>query len=84
MLAGFSSMVATIYPSIFYETRCRRERFYVPIIVGGASLFSHSPFLFRAEPIGLQYLAILMAVALVVVAADLIRSLYPDSIQLSA
>jgi hypothetical protein len=22
MLAGFSSMVATIYPSIFYETRC--------------------------------------------------------------
>jgi hypothetical protein len=25
MLAGFSSMVATIYPSIFYETRCRLD-----------------------------------------------------------
>jgi Gpi18-like mannosyltransferase len=62
----------------------RPKRFFVPIIVGGASLFSYFPFLFREEPIGLQYLAILMAVALIVVAADLIRSLYPDSIKQAA
>jgi Gpi18-like mannosyltransferase len=61
----------------------RPKRFFVPIIVGGASLFSYFPFLFREEPIGLQYLAISMAVALIVVAADLIRSLYPDSIHQS-
>ena len=59
------------------------KRFFVPIIVGGASLFSYFPFLFREEPISLQYLAILMAVALIVVAADLIGSLYPNLIKQS-
>jgi Gpi18-like mannosyltransferase len=62
----------------------RPKRFFVPIIVGGASLLSYFPFLYGTEPIGLQYLAILMAVTLIFVAADLIRSLYPDSMQQSA
>jgi Gpi18-like mannosyltransferase len=73
-----ADVISIIYA--FYKPK----RFFVPIIVGGASLFSYFPFLFREEPIGLQYLTILMAVALIVVAADLIRSLYPDSIKQSA
>jgi Gpi18-like mannosyltransferase len=69
-----ADVVSIIYA--FYAPK----HFFVPIIVGGASLFSYFPFLFRVEPIGLQYLAILMAVALIVVVADLIRSLYPNRI----
>jgi Gpi18-like mannosyltransferase len=59
------------------------KRFFVPLIVGGASLFSYFPFLFEEEPIGLQYLAILMGVALIVATADLIKSLYPNLIEQS-
>ena len=54
------------------------KRFFVPLLVWGASLLSYFPFLFREEPIGLQYAAILLAVALLVAAADLIKSLYPN------
>jgi Gpi18-like mannosyltransferase len=59
------------------------KHFFVPIIVGGASLFSYFPFLFREEPIGLQYLAILIVLTLIVVAADLIRNLYPNLVEQS-
>jgi Gpi18-like mannosyltransferase len=61
----------------------RPKRLFVPIIVGGASLFSYFPFLFREEPISLQYLAISIAVALIVVAADLLNSFYPNLIEQS-
>jgi Gpi18-like mannosyltransferase len=54
------------------------KRFFIPLIVTTASLFSYSPFLFGEEPIGLRYLAILMGVALIIVAAGLFRTLYPD------
>jgi Gpi18-like mannosyltransferase len=57
------------------------KHFFVPIIVGGASLFSYFPFLFREEPIGLQYLTVLMGVALIVVVADWITSFYPNLIE---
>jgi Gpi18-like mannosyltransferase len=67
-----ADIISIIYA--FYSPK----RLFVPIIVGGASLFSYFPFLFREEPIGLQYLAILMGVALLVVAVDWIRSLYPN------
>jgi Gpi18-like mannosyltransferase len=56
----------------------RPRHFFVPIIVGAASLFSYFPFLFKETTISLQYLAILMGVALIVATADLIRSLYPN------
>jgi Gpi18-like mannosyltransferase len=67
-----ADIVSIIYA--FY----RPKRFFVPIIVGAASLFSYFPFLFGEEPIRLQYLAILMGVALIVAGVDLIRSLYPN------
>ena len=55
------------------------KRFFVPLIVGVASLLSYFPFLFREALIDLRYPAVLMGIALVVAAADLIRSLYPSS-----
>src|SRR5215217_7633482 len=55
------------------------KRFFVPLIVGTASLLSYFPFLFREALIDLRYPAVLMGIALVVAAADLIRSLYPSS-----
>ena len=66
-----ADVVSIIYA--FYTPK----RFFVPIIVGAASLFSYFPFLFETEeePISLRYLAILMALALIIVAADLSRSL---------
>jgi Gpi18-like mannosyltransferase len=73
-----ADVISIIYA--FYTPR----HFFVPIIVGGASLFSYFPFLFREEPIGQQYLTILMGIALIVAAADLIRSLYPTSISSNA
>ena len=56
------------------------KRFFIPIIVGAASLFSYLPFLLdrwrpEEELISLRLLAILMALALIIVAADLGRSL---------
>lgn len=54
------------------------KRFFVPIVVCAASLFSYFPFLFGEEPFALEYLAILMGVALIVVTTDLVRSLYPN------
>jgi len=58
------------------------KRFFIPIIVGAASLFSYVPFLFgKSHPALLPYLAILMGLALILVTADLIRSLYPHSIE---
>jgi Gpi18-like mannosyltransferase len=55
------------------------KRFFVPLLVIGASLLSYISFLFyHEELISAQYLAILMGVALIVVVADLIKSLYPN------
>ena len=70
-----ADVVSIIYA--FYSPK----RFFVPLIVGAASLFSYFPFLFGEETIGLQYLAILMGVALIVASADLIRSLYPRLVE---
>ena len=61
----------------FYSPR----RFVVPIIVGAASLLSYLPFLFNEERIGLEYLATLMGVALMVAATDLLTSLHPDFVK---
>jgi Gpi18-like mannosyltransferase len=57
------------------------KRFFVPLLVVGASLFSYFPFLFGEAKIGSQYLAILMGVALIIATIDLIKSLYPNSIE---
>jgi Gpi18-like mannosyltransferase len=70
-----ADVVSIIYA--FYSPR----RFFVPIVVGVASLFSYFPFLFRETVIDLRYLAILMGVALIVVAADLLRNLYPNLVE---
>jgi Gpi18-like mannosyltransferase len=48
-----ADVVSIIY--VFYRPKC----FFVPIIVGAASLFSYLPFLFRKMTLSLQYLAIL-------------------------
>ena len=72
-----ADVVSIIYA--FYSPK----RFFVPLLVGAASLFSYFPFLFGEETIGLQYLAILMGVTLIVAAADLIRSLYPNLVEQS-
>jgi Gpi18-like mannosyltransferase len=57
------------------------KRFFVPLLVIGASLLSYISFLFyHEELISAQYLAILMGVALIVVVADLVKSLYPNLI----
>jgi len=68
-----ADVVSIVYA--FYSPK----RFFVPLIVGTASLLSYFPFLFREALIDLRYPAALMGIALVVAAADLIRSLYPSS-----
>jgi Gpi18-like mannosyltransferase len=70
-----ADVVSIIYA--FYSPK----RFFVPIVVGAASLFSYFPFLFNETIIALWYMAILMGVALMVVAVDLIESLYPNLIE---
>jgi Gpi18-like mannosyltransferase len=70
-----ADVVSIIYA--FYTPK----RFFVPLIVSVASLFSYLPFLFGETKIGLQYPAILMGVALVVATTDLIKSLYPNLIE---
>jgi Gpi18-like mannosyltransferase len=67
-----ADVISLIYA--FYWPR----RFFVPLIVGGASLFSYLPYLFEEEPINLQYLTFLMGVALLVATIDLLKSLYPN------
>ncbi|CAN5340857.1 hypothetical protein BH24GEM3_BH24GEM3_11370 [soil metagenome] len=67
-----ADVIAIIYA--FYSP----ERFFIPILVGAASLFSYFPFLFDQAIFGLEYMAILMGIALVVVTVDLLSSLYPD------
>jgi Gpi18-like mannosyltransferase len=53
--------------------------FFVPILVVTASFFSYIPVLFFNEmtPVLIPYMAILMALALVVTLVDLVRTLYP-------
>ena len=64
--------LAIIYA--FYFPR----RFYVPLAVVMISLFSYFPFLFGDYTvIKLPYLALLMAVVLVIVLVDLFKDLYP-------
>jgi Gpi18-like mannosyltransferase len=53
------------------------KRFFVPLIVSTSSLLSYAPFLFREKPVDLQYLAVLIGIALIVTVADLLKSLYP-------
>src|SRR3712207_8887580 len=66
---------STLFPyTTLFRSFYTPKRFFIPLIVTTASLFSYSPFLFAEEPIGLRYLAILMGVALIVVAAGLFRS----------
>jgi Gpi18-like mannosyltransferase len=70
-----ADVVSIIYA--FYSPK----RFFVPLMVGAASLFSYATFLFREELIGLKYLAILTGVALIVVTIDLIKTLYPNLVE---
>jgi Gpi18-like mannosyltransferase len=58
------------------------KRFFIPILVVGASLLSYISFLFyNEELISSQYLAILMGVALIFAGMDLIKSLYPNLVE---
>jgi len=65
------------------------KRFFIPLIVGAASLLSYFPFLFGElfgeesimNPNGLQYLALLMGAALIIATTDLIKSLYPNLLE---
>jgi len=64
--------IAIVYG--FYFPR----RFYIPLAVVTISLFSYFPFLFNdMTVIKLPYLAVLLAVVLVVVLRDLCKDLYP-------
>jgi len=66
--------IAIVYG--FYFPR----RFYIPLAVVTISLFSYFPFLFNdMTVIKLPYLALLLALVLVVVLVDLFRNLYPPS-----
>ncbi len=66
-----ADMLAIVYA--FYSPK----HFYVPVIVGLASLFSYFPFLFGKTVLGLPYLAMFMAAMMVVVMVDTIRMLFP-------
>lgn len=58
------------------------KRFFIPILVIGASLLSYISFLFYHEGlINAGYLAILMGVALIFAVVDLIRILYPNLVE---
>jgi Gpi18-like mannosyltransferase len=58
------------------------KRFFIPILVVGASLLSYISFFFyNEELISSQYLAILMGVALIFAGVDLIKSLYPNLVE---
>jgi Gpi18-like mannosyltransferase len=50
--------------------------FYLPLLVGCSSLFSYFPFLFGNSPFPLTYLPIPILVTIILVSADLIRSLF--------
>ena len=64
--------IAIVYG--FYFPR----RFYVPLAVITISLFSYFPFLFSdMTVIPLPYLALLLAIVLIVVLVDLLKALYP-------
>jgi Gpi18-like mannosyltransferase len=49
--------------------------YYLPLLVGGSSLISYTNFLYGKTPINLSYVAVVMLAALVITAADLLRSL---------
>lgn len=53
----------------------RRDRWFIPVLVGSASLLSYFPFLFRFEPIKLSYAAVATAVALAVLLKDFFSNL---------
>ena len=64
--------IAIVYA--FYFPR----RFYIPLAVVTISLFSYFPFLFNdMTVITLPHLALLLALVLIVVLADLCKALYP-------
>jgi Gpi18-like mannosyltransferase len=67
-----ADVLAIVYA--FYSPK----HFYVPVIVGLASLFSYFPFLFGKTVLGLPYLAMFMAAMIVIVVLDTIRFLYPS------
>jgi Gpi18-like mannosyltransferase len=75
-----ADVISIIYA--FYSPK----RFFIPLVVGAASLFSYFPFLFGEDPTimnpdGLQYLAILMGAALIIATTDLIKRLYPNLLE---
>jgi len=75
-----ADVISIIYA--FYSPK----RFFIPLVVGAASLFSYFPFLFGEDatimnPDGLQYLAILMGAALIIATTDLIKRLYPNLLE---
>lgn len=61
--------------AILYAFACP-QRFYLPILVGGASLAAYIPFLFGTEPFSLRLASILMLLALLQVGVDLFGGLY--------
>ena len=67
-----ADVIAIVYA--FYFPRY----FFVPLIIGLVSLLSYFPFLFGKTVIGLSYLALVMALMLVVVTVDAVRTIYPD------
>lgn len=68
-----ADMLSIIYA--FYFPRF----FFVPLLVISASFFSYLPVLFFNElkPVLIPYMAVLMAIALIVTMVDLVRTLYP-------
>jgi Gpi18-like mannosyltransferase len=55
--------------------------YYLPLLVMGSSLISYTNFLYGKTPVNLAYMAVVMFVALVIVTADLLRDLFPQTKQ---
>lgn len=61
----------------------RPKRFFLPVLVGTASMAGYIPFLFGGEPIPLEFAALLMAAALGVTGYDLFQAAWLDQQRLS-
>ncbi|MBR5288897.1 MAG: DUF2029 domain-containing protein [Clostridia bacterium] len=57
--------------SVLYAARYKNRRF-MPLLVAGASFMSYVPYLMRQRPIDERWLALMMLLALVIVARDLL------------
>ena len=66
-----ADIISIIYA--FYYPR----KFFIPVLINIASLFSYFPFLFGSPFIPLSYLALILLITIIAVTTDIIKNLYP-------